>query len=156
MSATIRPARPDEAARLSELAFRSKAHWDYSEAFLEASRDELRVKAGEIDRGDVYVAEHAGQVLGFYALGRLSAAAFELDHLFVEPDAIGGGHGAALFEHACERARDAGASVLVIQSDPHAEGFYRRCGAERVGERESDSVPGRMLPLLERRLVAGG
>lgn len=39
--------------------------------------------------------------------------------------------------------------VLVIQSDPSAEGFYRVRGAQRVGERESASVAGRWLPLLE-------
>ena len=153
---TIRRARRDEALPLSALALRSKAHWGYTDAFLESSRAELSIAVDDIEGGDLFVAEHEGRVLGFYALGRLSAQTFELDHLFVEPDAIGGGYGAALFEHACERARSAGASVLLIQSDPHAEGFYRRRGAERVGERESDSVPGRMLPLLERSLVVGG
>ena len=33
---SIREARPDEAELLSELAFRSKAHWGYDAEFLEA------------------------------------------------------------------------------------------------------------------------
>jgi len=32
----IRRARPDEATTLSELAFQSKAHWDFSVEFMEA------------------------------------------------------------------------------------------------------------------------
>ena len=155
-TAAIRAARSDEAQRLSELAFRSKAHWGYSDAFMEASRDELRITRDAIERGDTVVVETAGRVQGFYSLSRLSPEAVELDHLFVEPEAIGAGHGAALFDHACARARSEGASVLVIQSDPHAEGFYRGRGALRVGERESGSVPGRMLPLLERPLAEDG
>ena len=40
----------------------------------------------------------------------------------------------------------------MIQGDPNAEGFYLRCGAVRIGERESASIPRRMLPLFEIRL----
>lgn len=73
----------------------------------------------------------------------------ELEHLFVEPETMGAGVGRALLEHACSRAAELGGCVLVIQSDPSAEGFYRVRGAQRVGERESASVAGRWLPLLE-------
>ena len=45
-------------------------------------------------------------------------------------------------------AAAAGAGRMVIQSDPHAEGFYLHMGARRVGERASDSIPGRVLPLF--------
>ena len=31
----LRPARPGEAAALSDLALRSKAHWGYDQAFLD-------------------------------------------------------------------------------------------------------------------------
>ncbi len=39
--------------------------------------------------------------------------------------------------------------MLSIQSDPHAEGFYLRLGARRTGEAPSQSIPGRLLPMLE-------
>ena len=37
----IRPAHPEEAAQISELALRSKSHWDYAPEQLEVFREEL-------------------------------------------------------------------------------------------------------------------
>ena len=45
---TIRAARVGEAGFLSELALRSKAHWGYDAAFIEACRDELSVDADRL------------------------------------------------------------------------------------------------------------
>ena len=49
---------------------------------------------------------------------------------------------------ACAIARHAGVRQLRIESDPFARAFYERCGAVRVGEVASASIPGRVLPLL--------
>jgi hypothetical protein len=37
----IRPAQADEVEALTALALRSKAHWGYDDAFMEACRAEL-------------------------------------------------------------------------------------------------------------------
>jgi hypothetical protein len=63
------------------------------------------------------------------------------------------GHGSRLLDDAVIRARAGGYRVLVIQGDPHAAGFYRSAGAVLVGERVSESVPGRMLPVFELHLA---
>ncbi|MDQ3795344.1 MAG: GNAT family N-acetyltransferase, partial [Actinomycetota bacterium] len=54
-----------------------------------------------------------------------------------------------LFNDAVGRAAALGAEVLGIESDPNAEGFYRRMGATRVGG-ISYSIDGqkRTLPVL--------
>ena len=57
----------------------------------------------------------------------------DLLHLWVLPEAMGRGVGRSLFRHALERARILGFRELEIESDPNAEGFYRRIGAHRVG-----------------------
>ena len=44
----------------------------------------------------------------------------------------------------------------MIQSDPNAEGFYLAAGAKNIGVRESASIPGNQLPLLEIVLGAKG
>ncbi len=149
---TIRAARRGEARRLGELAVRSKGHWGYSPAFLERSRDELAVDPGEIEAGRVYVLEDSGRVVGFYSLEPISRDTMELCHLFVEPDSIGSGHGRALMDHARAVAREQGYLTLLIQGDPNATRFYEAAGAVRVGSRESASIPGRQLPLLELAL----
>ena len=149
----IRRAAPSEIGRLSELAFRSKAYWGYSSAFMDACREELSVTRSMVEDHRVYVCELNGVLAGFYSLEDLSDNDIELGHLFVDPKAMGIGVGSRLVEHACRTARDLGFSRLVIQGDPNAEGFYLRCGAVRIGERESTSISDRMLPLFEVELV---
>lgn len=144
----IRPARPDEAAHLSGLAFRSKAYWGYAAAFMEACRAELSLSPSYIVTHPVFVVEQAHTVVGFYALAPLSVAAAELDFLFVDPAWIGRGLGRALIEHAKGHARGLGHTALVIQGDPHAIAFYRAAGGEVVGEKASASIPGRTLPMV--------
>ncbi len=73
--------------------------------------------------------------------------------MFVEPDHIGHGFGRELMRHAIARAGEAEhVERLVIQADPNAARFYESAGAVRIGERASDSIGGRMLPLYEIRL----
>lgn len=145
---TIRRARPEDAGALSELAIRSKGHWGYDAAFLAACRAELTFSADELTNALTFVADGSDGPAGFYRLLERGNGVAELDDLFVDPAFIGGGVGKRLWEHAVARATALGCTEVTIQSDPFAEGFYRAMGAERVGELESGSVPGRMLPLL--------
>lgn len=142
---------------LSELAMRSKAHWGYSPAFMAACREELTYSAAQVEGADYTfaVAERSGEAVGFYALGKVSAAEVELEALFVEPAHIGTGVGRALLRHAVAKAVRRGADTLVIQGDPNAAAFYEAAGCARVGSRESASVPGRRLPLYSLRLDSG-
>lgn len=153
----IRRARPEEAPALSQLAFVSKAVWGYDAAFMEACRDELCVTAAQIadPQRCFRVAEAAGKpaVLGFYQLDRIDEATAELEKLFVDPQALGQGVGRQLMAHAADWARAQGLTHITIQSDPFAEPFYRSVGAEKVGDRESLSIPGRLLPLMEIALA---
>ncbi|MFF9685692.1 GNAT family N-acetyltransferase [Streptomyces sp. NPDC014623] len=144
----LRPGRPEEAAELTGLALRSKAHWGYDEAFMAACRDELTVSPGDAAGGRTAVAEEGGRLLGFTTLsGEPPEGA--LGMMFVEPDAIGRGVGRQLFEHTAAQARRLGFVRLLIDADPHAEAFYAAMGAVRIGVAPSGSVPGRELPLLE-------
>lgn len=145
----LRPARPDEAALISALALRSKAHWGYDEAFLAACRRELTWTAAQCASGDVVVAERHGAVVGFFALGGEATGRGELDACFVDPPAIGTGVGGVLLRGALEEALRRGWRTLTLAADPGAVAFYEHHGARRVGEVASGSVPGRTLPLLE-------
>jgi GNAT superfamily N-acetyltransferase len=119
----LRPARPGEAPRLSQLALRSKAYWGYDAEFLDPCRGELEVRSEQL-------------------------AALRAHVLDVDPAAIGAGVGVTLFRAACEIARREGFRCLLIHSDPNAVPFYSRQGARQVGEVPSGSIPGRLLPLL--------
>lgn len=143
----VRPARPDEAEVLSALAFRSKASWGYDTRLMDACRDELTVTRDAIERGDVFVLEAAGRVIGYYSFA-VWKGDLELGHFFVEPGATGRAVGRALWIDAVRRATARGVPRLLIQSDPNAEGFYLKLGAERIDVVPSQALAGRLLPLL--------
>jgi N-acetylglutamate synthase-like GNAT family acetyltransferase len=144
----IRHASKDEVGLLSELAVRSKGHWGYDAAFLEACRAELTITPARIDMETVWVAVRAGEVVGFSAL-LVEGEEAELTDLFVDPDHIGSGVGRVLWDRTVATCREMGTRRIRIEADPHAEHWYLSRGAVRVGEAPSGSIPGRLLPLLE-------
>jgi GNAT superfamily N-acetyltransferase len=146
---TIRPSVAADAAVLSALALRSKGHWGYSAAFLEACRAELTYDEPLCASGALRVAVSADEVVGFHHV-----AGSELEALFVDPPHIGTGVGGVLLRDALDLARARGVTRLRLAADPGAEAFYVHHGARRVGEVPSGSIPGRVLPELEFALRA--
>lgn len=152
-SPVIRPARVAEARALSELALRSKRSWGYAQELMAAFQAELTLS--ELDLEDVLVIAVEGAPGGFYSLQPVSKSRVELGHLFVEPTLQCRGLGRMMIADALRRAADRGFRWLEIQGDPNAAQFYQRVGATCVGERESASVAGRMLPLFEMAAPEG-
>jgi GNAT superfamily N-acetyltransferase len=150
VSPTIRPARTDEAAALTAIAHAAKRHWDYPEAWIARWSDVLTITPAFIRDHAVFVAADADDhARGFYALAIAGADAV-LEHLWIEPVWIGRGLGRELLSHAVATARAHGAARLEIDSDPHAEAFYRRMGARRAGEVRADvDDVQRVLPRME-------
>jgi GNAT superfamily N-acetyltransferase len=148
---TIRPARAGEASILTALCIRSKAHWGYDTAFMEAAAPLLRIGEGEIESGGVLTAVLNGDApCGVAAIIPLRRRQWcELSHLFVAPERLGRGIGRALFDAAIALAAARNATHVSILSDPHAADFYQRLGARRCGEAPSGVARNRMLPLFE-------
>ena len=149
----IRPARPDEAALLSDLAVRSKSAWGYGTGMVDAFRDELTVESDSIAGWHIHVAADGDDLAGFYALSvQADGVTGEIELMFVEPGRMRRGIGRALWAHLVDTARSIGLTRILIDADPYAEPFYRAMGARRTGEAPSASIPGRMLPRLEVHL----
>ncbi len=158
---TLRTARPDEAAAFTALALRSKAHWGYDAAFMARCVAELTVTPELIEEGFAIAAECDGRVVGFILCHPVWPPAAELHMIFVEPEVIGQGIGRRLVEAAFAGLAWLGVQRVEVDSDPHAEPFYRSCGFAPVGTVSSGSIPGRLLPRLccaldERYGVAPG
>lgn len=147
----IRRATEGDAARLTDLALRSKAVWGYDAAFMEACRLELTISAQSIRRRPTFLLEDRDRLAGFYQL-RLSGPGAEVAQFFIAPEAIGRGLGRRLWRHLERTARNAGAQRLEVDSDPNAEGFYLAMGMVRRGEAPSGSIAQRLLPHLVRQL----
>ncbi|MFK7957951.1 MAG: GNAT family N-acetyltransferase [Lysobacterales bacterium] len=150
----LRPALPDEASALTEMALRSKASWGYDAAFMASCRAEMTVTPESISasEGRIVVALCGDQIQGYFDLVPVNSDACDLEAMFVDPDCMGEGVGTRLMEHALAMAKREGFRKMQIQADPFAEGFYQRFGATKVGELESGSIPGRFLPLYELAL----
>ena len=148
MNTRIRRTQPEEFAVLTQIARAAKRHWGYPERWLDLWEDALTITPEFISNNEVYVAIYEGKIVGFYAL-TVDGSKLVLEHMWVAPQHIGMNVGRMLFSHAVEKAASLNASVIEIESDPHAEDFYKRMGAQRIGEvsSEIDGQP-RLLPRL--------
>ena len=149
----IRPAFPDEADVLTEIAHAAKRHWGYPESWIKHWREALTITPNLIREATVRIAEEGGDVQGFYVLA-VEGETASLEHLWVHPERIGHGLGRQLVKHAVQAARTSGAPSLTVESDPNAEGFYQRIGFQHIGwvQADVDETP-RRLPLLRLELT---
>jgi GNAT superfamily N-acetyltransferase len=113
--------------------------------------DGYAVTPDQIERDLVVVAERAGEVAGFYSL--IVEGEPELDLMFVADAAQGLGIGERLFGHMRQAAMDLGLDAVKIVSNPPAEGFYRRMGAERIGTKRPKGRITWSQPILYLRLA---
>ncbi|ARI77153.1 GNAT family N-acetyltransferase [Halobacillus mangrovi] len=142
----IREACPEESDCLSEIAIQSKAYWGYDDWFLNSCKSDLTLTERYIKQNPTFVLESNNEIHGFYSILLVK---HRLDHFFISPKSIGQGYGRKLWQHMVEICTMWNFSSLTIESDPHAEGFYYKMGANWIGETESTVFPSRNLPLLE-------
>jgi N-acetylglutamate synthase-like GNAT family acetyltransferase len=151
MTATIqlRLADPSERGALEDLQRRASLNNPGDREALLANPDAINVPIEQIEAGQVIVVEAGGSIKGFAAVVPRDDGNAELDALFVEPDTWGGGFGRALVDRCAAMARQRGAAALHVIGNPHAEGFYRKCGFEQIGMTDTQFGPG----LLMRRVL---
>jgi GNAT superfamily N-acetyltransferase len=146
---SVRSARAGEAASLTALCLRSKAHWGYDAEFMRLCALALTVSERSIAEGRVLVAsDSGGKIIGTASVMPEGDDA-ELGLMFVEPTAIGGGIGRLLFGEAVNLARRRGYRRMTILADVNAARFYEHMGARFLRQAPSDAIPGRWLPLYE-------
>ena len=152
MNLQIRPVIPGDAAALSQIALTAKAHWGYTERWLEIWKPQLTFSPEYFERNESWVAEKDGLPIAFYTLQEKDGYAW-IENLFVSPEFIGKGVGKTLFLHAVALARPRGYKTLQLEADPNAAGFYERMGMRKIGEwnSEVDGQP-RILPIMEMNL----
>lgn len=151
----IRRAKANDAETLSEIAFAAKSYWKYPESWLNSWRNLLTITPEFIEQSEVFAVVENQRILGFYAV-TLEGEKAQLEHLWITPEKIGGGIGKKLFAHALEKARLSGAKVFEIESEPNAEEFYRKQGAEKFGESVSEiEDTKRVLPLMRIYISSG-
>jgi len=145
----LRVAKIEDAETLTALALRSKAYWGYDADFMAACAAELTITPERIRNEHIAVAVSEDTITGLVALARGDEdRVLELEDMFVDPAHIGTGLGRLLMAHAEMRAKKSGACRVEVDADPHAQGFYERCGYRLIGRSPSASILGRTLPRL--------
>ena len=146
---SIRRAVPQEAHRLTQIAFSAKAHWGYPEGWMEIWKPQLTFTPEYFEQYESWVAVEETMPIAFYTLQERDGNAW-LENLWVLPEHIGKGIGKQLFLHAVGVARLHGYNTLQLEADPNAVGFYEKMGMHRIGERRSE-IEGqpRVLPVME-------
>jgi len=145
---TIRRAVMSDVEVLTALTIASKAYWGYSKAFMRKAAPYLRVLPEHIETSHSVVMQVNGRIIGYYQLVPRDDRMIWLESLFVHPDMIGKGCGVRLLDHACALAKALGFSHMEFESDAHAENFYLKQGAIRIGGRESMLQRGLIVPKM--------
>lgn len=131
---------PSDSEALTSLAFASKQFWGYSVEQIDAWESDLRISPRSIEAEPTFVIEMRGRLLAVLQL-KTVADPWEVECLWVHPDAVHQGLGTRLMHEAIAHARLRGQAQLAIDADPNAEGFYLRIGARRLGAK-SAPIPG--------------
>ena len=143
----IRNAKPGEAAKLTALARKAKSHWPYQDELLSRMLDALEISSTSVRRGIFIVAEEQQRLIGVAGVEHTEHG-WELEHLWIDPAEMGKGLGRRLLSEILDQCLTRGLSELTFTSDPHAEGFYERMGANKTGVRASTVIPGRELTVF--------
>lgn len=146
----VRPAHPGERPLLIELMRRASLVWDDSREQLLARPGIIDVPAGQIETGQVFVADEDGPI-GFAAILPRNDGNIELDGLFVEPSRFRKGTGRALVEAVADIARASGARSLHVVANRNVLAFYEAVGFVTVGEIGTELGP--TASLMIRRLT---
>ena len=148
----IRDGRDEEAAGLAALQQRSSQIWDDQREFVLAhpefedeARDDL---ARQIPAGFVRVAEVDGEIAGFAVAIPDSDDDFILDGLFVRPERMRQGIGAALVADTAARLASRGVARLTVLANVNALAFYERAGFVAIEIRPTQFLPAMWMELV--------
>lgn len=153
MSIAIRRAQESEHARLTQIAFAAKRHWQYPESWIDKWANELTISKDYIRYNQVFVAEMDSRIVGFYSIvflqeemmfGKIRMEqGYWLDHMFIMPEYHHEGIGGSMIQHIQKSGMYPHMHIFV---DPHATGFYEKMGAKFVRSSPS-SIEGRDIPV---------
>jgi len=150
----IRRPSLDEVAEMSDVILRSKRANGYDDEFMALCVEELSVTRDRLQQREYWVADESGVVCGVTCLfADLEESTGEIHSFFVDPNHQRKGIGRLLWTKILHRAKQQNLTKLHLDSDPAAVAFYQTLGFEITGQVPSGSIPGRVLPFMEYKLV---
>ncbi len=127
-SVAIRHAEAADLDSLRSLYRRSSLSNDGDRPILLAHPDALELSGdGVAERRTRVATDVEGRIVGFVTVAP-GPGFVELEDLFVDPDVMRRGIGAALVDDVMARARQADIGRVEVTANPHALAFYRHAG----------------------------
>ena len=142
-----RKANPEEALKLSKLAYASEAYWGEDADYMEKFREHYHVTESMIYMDYVYVLETDGTIIGFFAI--LKRTVPELDLFYIDRELIGQGYGKILWTQMLEVCKTLGIHKIELVGSDDVAKFYVKLGAKPLERIESTLKVGRMITRFE-------
>jgi GNAT superfamily N-acetyltransferase len=136
----VRPATESDLEKILELY--AQAEFDAGKMLPLATAKQLFERFADYPDYTLYVAEHAGDIVGTFALlvmhnlGHLGAPSAIVEDVAVAPALQGNGIGKTMIQFALGLSRAKGCYKLMLSSNAkreHAHAFYESLGFERHG-----------------------
>ncbi len=152
MKLIITKAKAEDTTEMTKLIIAAKRYWGYPDEWMQLWMDELTITQAKLDKRDFYLGKNGDEIIYIYAISLMDGDEYELEDCWVAPSYIGHGFGRLLFDDLKKRLHALGCSRLIIISDPNAEGFYRKMGAVKIGEKPT-RIEGRSFSIFEFRII---
>ncbi|MCB9229681.1 MAG: GNAT family N-acetyltransferase [Deltaproteobacteria bacterium] len=142
---------------LTDFAIHSNDSYKTRTADLSVAEEVFSVSAGQIEQGLVEklvsFSDKCKVIVGFYSLkDDGNPSEIELGHLFTDPKFFRKKIGTTLFYRAADKAKELGRNRMFWISDPDAEEFYLKMGAQKDGLDENLLNPKIPVPLFSYNL----
>jgi len=149
MSFVIRQAQLSDLSCLNELIYNSASYWGYDSEKMKKYMDAYGIKKEYLAKYPIYMVFDNKQIIGCYSFSDHKIDGWELNYFFIVRDYIGKGYGKKQWQACIETARALKIKSFVFWSDRHAEDFYCKMGAKKIGSRPSTITPQVMVPLMQ-------
>ena len=142
-------AQAEDYSDLTDICFKIKRFWGYSDYLLELWKDELTITPRYIRHHDLLkVINGEGQILGFGSIAKNGGEhIFEINHFWILPEFSELNIDRLLLERLEARVPDK--SIIKIVTDPNFRKFYQKHGYQKVGEVRS-KPEGTQLPVMKK------
>lgn len=148
---SIRNAKAEEYAVLSDIAFKSEAYWGYDSDYMNKFKSIYNVSEEFINNNPTVIIEEDDNIVGFYGIVNEESET-TLEYFFIEPKYIGKGYGKLLWNYLVKDCKNRRIKEFSIVTSLQAKDFYVKMGAIPCGEVESLLKKGRIIPQLIYRI----
>jgi len=108
----------------------------------------LTITQEYINTHPVYTFAVEDKIVGYYSYILEDEHNIKLDNLFLLPQYIGKGLGGYLITDFLNRIQNQNYKRVYLDSEPYAEGFYKKHGFQTIGKLET-AVKDRFMPVME-------